>query len=236
MPIPSLVPIAALIAAFVLPTAVLAQEGPPPMDSISLTLSAEDWVEADEAKVMVGIEAAFQGVDAGSVRSEMLTVLGELAAGIDWRFIRFDRSTAASGLEQYSALVETRLPDTALDGLADKVNDAGRAGFKLNLIDVSFTPTLAEVEAVHSDLRAAIYRMAGQELDQVNAAYPDRNFRVAAIDFYAGGEPILAEPRQRMMEAVQAAADAFTASGGGVSVSQKLVLSARLVLEAELPE
>lgn len=235
MPIPSLVPIAALIAAFILPTAVLAQDMPPPMDSISLTLSAEDWVEADEAKVTVGIEAAFQGVDAGSVRTEMLTVLGELAAGVDWRFIRFDRSTAASGLEQYSAMVETRLPDTALDGLADKVEDAGRAGFRLNLIDVSFTPTLAEVEAVNSDLRAAIYRMAGQELEQVNAAYPDRNFRVAAIDFYAGGEPVLAEPRVRMMEAVQAAADVFSATGG-VSVSQKLVLSARLVLEAQLPE
>lgn len=235
MPIPTLVPIAALIAALVLPAAAAAQDFPPPMDSISLTLSAEDWVEADEAKVMIGIEAAFQGVDAGNVRTEMLSALGGLATDANWRFVRFDRSTSASGLEQYSATVESRLPDTALDGLSDKVNDAGRAGFKLSLIDVAFTPTLAEYEAVNSDLRAEIYRMAGEELEQVTAAYPDRDYRVASLEFYAGGDPIMAEPRARMMEAVQAAADAFS-SGGGVSVSQKLVLSARLILESRLPE
>ena len=207
---------------------------PPLMDSVSLTLSSEGWVEAETAKVTVGIEAAFQGVDAGGVRAEMLSALETLAPGADWRFVRFDRSTGSSGLEQYSALAETRLGDEALDGLGDRAAAAGRAGFKLTLRDVAYTPTLAEMEAVQSALREEIYAMAGAELERVRAAYPDRDFRVASIEFYQGAPPIGPEPRMMVMEAVQATADAF--SGAGVSVSQRLVLSARLVLEAELPE
>lgn len=233
MAAPKILILALAVMAVGLIRPALAQELPP-MDSISLTLSAEEWVEAKDAKVTVGIEAAFQGVDAGSVRGEMLAALDTLAPGADWRFVRFDRSTTSSGLEQFSAVTETRLADAALDGLADRVQNAGRAGFKLSLHDVSFTPTLAEVEAVQSALRQEIYGMAGDELERVRSAYADRDFRVASIEFYMGAPPVMPEPRLRVMEAVQATADAF--SSGGVSVSQQLVLSARLVLEARLPE
>ncbi|MEM8915984.1 MAG: hypothetical protein AAGC83_09105 [Pseudomonadota bacterium] len=211
-----------------------AQDSPSAMDRISLDLSAEDWVSTDEPKVTVGVEAAFQGADAASVRAEILATLDSLSEDAEWRFVRFNRSVGPAGLEQFSAAAEARLADIALDGLVEKIDEAERPGLELDLLSVAFTPTLAERQAVASDLRARIYEMAAEELDQVNGAYPDRDFRVASIEFYQGAVPVYAEQRGRILETVQAAADAFT--GQGVSVSQQMILTARLVLEAPIPE
>ncbi|HET8728534.1 MAG TPA: hypothetical protein VFO41_13570 [Alphaproteobacteria bacterium] len=202
----------------------------PIMDQVVLTLSAEDWVESDTARVTVGIDAALPGSDAATVRSEMMDALGQLAPDAEWRFVRFDRGRDESGLERWNAAAEARLPETALGGLEGKADEASRPGLQVRVENTDFSPTLAETETVKAQLRSEVYARAGEELQRLNQAFPDRGYRVATIDF-------VNQPYHPMMDAQPAYARAApmaaesVGSGGGFSVSEKLTVTAQVVLQ-----
>ena len=54
---------------------------------------------------------------------------------------------------------------------------------KINIATINFTPTLAEVEATRAKLRQELYASAQAELKRVNAAFPDRPYRIGIINF-----------------------------------------------------
>lgn len=209
----------------------------PVMDQVVLSLSAEDWVEAENARVIVAVDAALPGSDAASVRTEMLAALDQLAADAEWRFLSFDRFQDESGLERWRARAEARLPETALGGIADRAEDASRPGLQVRVENTDFSPTLAEIEAVEADLRSELYERAREELDRLNQVFPDRDYRVATIDFLNQGYHPTMDRRPQMMAASRAEmAPAPMADGGGLSVSQKLTLTAQIVLQVLVPQ
>lgn len=200
----------------------------PIMDQVVLRLSAEGWVESDTARVSVGIDAALPGAEAASVRDDMNAALDRLAADAAWRFVRFDRFRDDSGLERWTATAEARLAETALDGLAARAEQASRPGLQLRVQDVDFSPTLAEIEAVQARLRSEIYARAGEELQRLNAAFPDQGYRVATIDFVnPTAMPMMDYGRAAAMPPAPMAGKA-----GPVAVSEKLTLNAQVVLQA----
>ena len=206
---------------------------PPVMDSVTLDLSAEDWVETATAKVVVSIDTAVPGSDAGKVRAEMLKAVDGLVPGATWRFSSFDRSQDQSGLERSHAELETRLKESDMGGLADKAKQESKPGLQLQVNDIDFTPTLAETEAVRSRLRNQIYGQVNDELKRLAAAEPDRKFRMGTIDF-STGEVQQPRPQRFMAKAMMAPAAAQDAAP--ISVEQKLRLDAHVVLSAIAPK
>ncbi|MEO3432401.1 hypothetical protein [Inquilinus sp. CAU 1745] len=225
------------IALAAAPAAAFESRPVPIMDQVVLSLSAEDWVEAEKARVIVAVDAALPGSDAASVRTEMLAALDQLAADAEWRFLSFDRFQDESGLERWRARAEARLPETALGGIADRAEDASRPGLQVRVENTDFSPTLAEIEAVEADLRTELYERASEELDRLNQVFPDRDYRVASIDFLNQGYHPMMDRRQPMMAASRAEmAPAPEPYGGGLSVSQKLTLTAQIVLQVLVPQ
>lgn len=209
----------------------------PVMDQVVLSLSAEDWVEAEEARVIVAIDAALPGSDAASVRTEMLGALDKLAADGEWRFLSFDRFQDESGLERWRARAQARLPETALGGIANRADDASRPGLQVRVENTDFSPTLAEIEAVEADLRSELYERAREELDRLNQVFPDRDYRVATIDFLNQGYHPMMDRGQPMMAMSRAEmAPAPMQGGSGLSVSQKLTMTAQIVLQVLVPQ
>ncbi len=231
MPIPlRLLPAAALASLFLGAAPVLAQSDVPPvMDEVSFQVTAERWVMAERAKVLVQINAAGEGSGAAGVRESMLSALTALSDTAEWRFTRFDRRLDQAGLEQWFAMAEARLPETALDGLADRAKSSSRPGLQLSLANVDFDPTLAEMEEARAALRAEIYGRARAELERLNAGFDDRVFRLGQIVFGAPG--MVRAPRRARAETTMAL-DMATGDDGGIAVSNKLTLSATIVLSA----
>jgi len=213
------------------PRPAAAQAPPPVMDEVVLSLSAEQWVQTETARVVVAVEAALGGGSADAVRTEILEALEQVAEAADWRYTRFDRSVDSSGLERWTARVETRLAEDRLGGLADRARSASRPGLSLTVAAVAFEPTRAEIEAARADLRAPIYPQAGAELERLAEAFPQRSFRMARIDFDGGGLPV---PMARVHSAEGLQADA--SAPGPIAVSNKLVVNARVVLAAVAPD
>ena len=209
----------------------------PTLDTVTFTLSAEDWVQTSTAKVSVAIDATLSGADAGKVRTNMLKALNDLANGADWKFAQFQHSQNESGMEQWHAEVETRLKEADLGGLADKAKSVSTPGLHLDISNIDFTPSLDENQAAKARLRAQLYGRINDELKALNDAEPGRAFHVGEIAFDAPEfHPIRPMPRIRMNAMALAAAPAQPGGDAGIDVAQKVTMRADVTLEAVLPK
>ncbi|UEM22135.1 hypothetical protein JL100_005120 [Skermanella mucosa] len=212
---------------------------PPIMDQVVLDLTAEDWVGTDTARVEIVADAAAAGAagsGSGGQRDDLLKAVSGLVPDAEWRITRFDRSTDQAGLERRRAVVEARLPESALGGLADKARQASRPGLQLRIGAIEFTPTLAETEAVRARLRAEIYGKAAAELEALERSFPGRSFRMGNIDFAEAPVPYARKTREAGPAMAMAApmADGVP-EDSPMNVSEKLVIRARVVLSAVAP-
>lgn len=200
-------------------------------DIVVLTQSAEDWVETSTPKITVSIDAAFEEKGAASVRQDLKAALSKLAKA-EWRFVSMNRHRGEAGLERWRVTAEARIPDSKAVGLYGKAKSASRTGLQLNIGNISYEPTRQELEAAQAKLRANLYAEALAERDRLNKAIPGRKWRIGAIDF-TDTLPIQPVRHRSAPEgAMYAMADmaASKAAPTGLSISQKQVLTARVVL------
>jgi uncharacterized protein YggE len=227
----------ALFLMLLVPLAAHADDAKPD-DMISLSLTTEGWVSTKTARVSVQVNASVSGDNSGTTRDAMIKAVNALGDG-EWRLISFNRSQSDTGLENWYAQFENRLPETALNGIHDKVKKASKPGMQLTVAGIDFTPTLAENEAAQAGLRKVIMDMANAELKTVQAAFPDRGYRIAAISFNGmNAMPVpMMNMRGRMMKGATAMMDAPMAEGAdsGVETSQKIQLSAQVTFAAVAP-
>jgi hypothetical protein len=204
---------------------------PKPDDHVSFNLAAEDWVTTKTARVMVGVEAAVGDSNAGSMREDMMKAVNDLAK-TDWRLVSFNRSLDQTGLERWSAMFESRLPENELSGLAERAKKAGKAGLQLSVGGIDFSPTLDEMEAARATLRAKIYKQANEQLTALNATLPGRTYRISGIDFSgeAGGPPPMPFVARGKMMPMMASAAVSSEAAGPAERSEKITLSAEVTL------
>lgn len=221
-----LVPVLAIAA-----PAVSAQVAPPPVtDSVSLSLSMEDWVKTETALVTLVVDIAGNG-NGGTVRGDTLKAVAGIADKAEWRIIAMAPQSDSAGLERWQAQLQARLPESQLAALNDRAKKASRPGLQVRVGDIAFDPTLAETEATRATLRDKIYAQVNAELKRLNAAFPGRTYRAGDISFseerhmvYATTSAVRAKPM--MMEAAAPMADALP------GVQDKLVVEARVTLSA----
>ncbi|NDE90350.1 MAG: hypothetical protein EB059_04320 [Alphaproteobacteria bacterium] len=222
-----------------LPSVLLAGEEPKPDDVISVNLSTEGWVQAKAARVTVSVNAAVVGDKASGTRDAMIKAVADLAPKADWRLTSFNRSQDQTGIEQWSAIFEARLPEAELGGIQQKAKTASKAGMQIAVQNIDFMPSLAETESVRADIRKNLMAQATKELENINAAYPDRKFRIAQINFGGAQQimmPHMMMKREMMGGSMSAPAMASVVNdAGGVETSQKIEMSANVVFAALAP-
>lgn len=203
-------------------------------DRVEFTLAAEDWVTTKTARADINVEAAVSGATAGNTRAEMMKALGELAKA-DWRLVSFNRNQDQTGLERWSATFEARLPENELSGLDENAKKLSKAGMQLSVATIDFSPTLEEMEAARGAVRAQIYKMANDQLAALNSALPGHNYRIALIDFTGmEGMPML-KSQLALPGVMHTMAMAASESAPSLERSEKVTLTARVVLAATPP-
>ncbi len=196
-------------------------------DIVALSLTVEDWIKTEGATAYVEIDAALDGEEVAAIRSQMLQGLARLAAG-EWRITRFSNSRDRSGLQRWSASAQARLGEDALDGLRNRAASLSRPGLRFRINRLEFNPTLVEREAARALLRKRLYERIGQEIVMLEAAFPGRRFRLKRLET---DPPMGARPA--MLNARAEAAPMITAKQAPMTVSQKIRLSARVILAAQ---
>lgn len=199
---------------------------PPLQDQVTFEIQEEAWVETDTARAIVTINAAAGGGNAAKMRADMQEALKRLLPDATWRITNFNQSQNAAGLDAFEATAEARVKNSATEGLSDRARSASRQGLQLSIAAIDFSPSLAETEAAKGRLRESIYKRALAERDRLNAALPERAYRIARIDF-AGGAPSPAYMRAEMAASPKQAAD--------IAVTEKLHLQATVTLSVSVP-
>ena len=233
----ALAPLPVLTAALIAAPAAVAQViAPQPiMDQVSLTLTQEDWVRTETARVVLVVDAAGNGGGGGSVRGEVLKAAAALADRADWKVVSFDRRQDEAGLDRWQAVLEARLAEAQLGGLDERAKKTSRPGLQLRVQEVDFTPTLAEMEAARGRLRTEIYRKVTDEPKAVNDTFPGRAFRVAHVNFEFGTGPVPVPMKRARTAQMSAAAPEMADAGGAMDVAQKVTLTAHVMLQAVAP-
>ncbi len=217
-------------------------------DRVTLSLQAENWVNTSTARVVVQVDAAVAGSNAGSMREAMQKAVNDIVK-TEWRLTGFSRGTDATGLERWNASYEARVPESALGGIHDTVKKASKAGMQLTVGEIAFDPTLAETEAAQAKLRADIYKQANDQLAALNTAIPGRQFRIGAIDFVPsqGMVPppmpmMMARPMMGRAVAMSAASSGGMTEGTDMAAeapemqrSQKIAVQAQITFNALPP-
>lgn len=213
--------------------AARAHELPLPQDQIVLALDAEGWVTAARPLVRARVDAALPSAEAGALRARVGEVLGRLASAAEWRITEVSRVVDEAGLERWQVAAEARLDEAALGGLQERAEQASTPGLQIRIETIDFSPSEAERAARRAELRADLYRQVKAEIALLAEIYPDRRFRVGAIDFVTPQPPMpvpMAEMRAMAAPEMKAADMA-----PGFDVSQHLRLSAQVTLYLDPP-
>lgn len=228
---------AALLLSAFLSAPALAAAPDKPDDSVTMSLSAENWVTTQSARIVFNVEAAVSEENAGAMRANMAKALDNVIKA-DWRLVNFSRSQDQTGLERWSAQYETRLPEGDLNNLAEKAKKNSRAGMQISVAEIEFTPTLEERQAAMSQIRTQLYKRAEEELEILNKSLAGRHYRIAAIDFADGGfMPPMAKMARPMMALARASGGAMESDAGLPSEkSEKINVTARVTFAATEPE
>lgn len=174
----------ALVTTLLLSTTppVLAQMAPPPVtDDLNLSLQVEDWVKAETARLILVIDMAGQA--GGVSRGDLLKTAQTVADRTDWRVIAMDKVSDSAGLDRWRAMLETRLPEGRLAGLAERAKRSSKPGQQVRVASVRFEPTLQEMEAARSALRTRLYARIKDEIALLQQTFPDRRYRVQSLHF-----------------------------------------------------
>jgi hypothetical protein len=225
-------PVCLALAALMMPVAAVAADYPPE-DKVSLSLSAEDWVKTDSARVVVAVEAAVNGASSGNARSEMMEAVGDVAHA-DWRLTNFSRAQDQTGMERWSASFEARLPENKLSGLADSAKKHSKAGMQLSIAQIDFSPTQAEMQAGYGNLRVKLYKEAKEQLAAIDQSFPDKGFRISQIDFTDGRRAADMMPRMARGNMMMAKAAPMMPEDASMERAEKIVETAQIVFAASV--
>ncbi len=223
-----------LIASLLFAQIVAAEERNPD-DQVVLNLTSEGWVTTDTAVVHVTAEAIQQSETANELKKLITSSLDKLSDKSEWHFTNFSQSRDKTGLNRWRADAQARLPETALSSLRDKAKEISRPGFRLSIGHVDFSPSLAEFEKARHNLRKQLYGRIKAELEMLNSASSDRNYRLKDAFFgQPHAQPVMRQERASKMRMSAVRADASQA--GNVGVARKLSLTVSVTFGAETPE
>ena len=199
-------------------------------DEVFLELIEEAWVDTDTASVKLAADLAVEAGQFGAARADLEGLLAGFVEQVDWRIVDFNKLRDDAGFERWRVVAEARVPAAVVAALPDQAKQASAPGRALSVAAVDYTPTLAERERANRDLRARIYARVAAEIQALNAAFPDRVFRMRAIQLAPMAVP---RPRGAMMRADVAQTAGAPQAPVGVSAAEKAIVAARVQIAAE---
>lgn len=160
-----------------------AQAVTPLLNKVSYQFTVERWATTTTANVTVSLDAMLDKIGLANMNSYVLSNMQQLAKSDAWNITQYSRSQDKSGLEMLHIEAQARLPANDLSGLRDKAKKMSKPGETYTIAAIDFSPSTAELEHTHADLRANIYDTVKQEIARLNQVYPDQHYFLYSIDF-----------------------------------------------------
>lgn len=222
------------ISFFMLAGSAFANDQPPLQDQIVLTLSEEGWVTTHSADVDVFFNIVQQKETADELKKEILNALARLAPSAEWYVVSSRETKDRTGLNRWNVSANARLAEGDIAGLQDKAENLSRAGFKMNIGNVDFSPSLDERNSLMANLRSRIYAKAKEEAERLGKVLGGNGYRIQTVNFvsnFVGHSAPMA--KDMAMQRVSSTMESDTGGGSGGSkmpVSEKHNVNATITL------
>lgn len=206
-----------------------------PINKIVYTISAEQWVVSEKAKVTVNINANLQQQAVDQLQNQVMDNLKKLSSDAEWRIIEYSRNQDQSDLERVNMSAEARLPQSALNNIRQKAKDLSKPGVKYTIDRIEYSPSAVDVEKVRDQLRQQIYQRTQEELTHVNKIYANSNFSIHKIKFFYGD----INPQQFMSKEMGSAnivarSFAMAPAPASMTVSQKEKMTVLVIFASKM--
>lgn len=208
--------------AVILPTLTAAQ-----LNQVVFEVNAEQWIASKTAKVIVAVNATMNEEKSANLYQSINQKLAKVADNAAWHITQVERNQDKSGLEQATITAEARLTDTQIANLRSRLSSVSKAGENYAIAAIEYTPTLVEREFAETTLRNQLYQQIKNELTQLNSVYPNQKFFVHNIIFSENRNSPMPGP---VMFAAAMEKTATNSNSNGLTVSNKLQLTARVIL------
>ncbi len=203
----------------------------PSLNIVHYQASVEQWVTTQTALVTMGVDASLNQSGMDNIQSQVNASLKKLADNVNWQMTTYERNQDASGLEKLHIEEQARLTSNQLTNIRTSTDKLSQPGVKYSIIDIQFTPSLAEMQAVNDSLRAQLYDKIKQEVNLLNKTY-DQKFYVNDVEFYSGDiQPLQSNNTNGYKTMALAAAPAPQPAA---TMSQRLVMSADVTLASTI--
>lgn len=200
----------------------------PALNIVHYQTSVEQWVTTKTALVTVGVDASLNQSGMDNLQQQVNDSLKALADNVTWQMTDYERSQDSSGLESIHIEEQARLTSDQLTNLRTQTDKLSKPGIKYSIIDLQFTPSLADIQAAQDNLRSQLYSKVKQELELVDKTY-DQEFYVHDLEFYPGDMPV-PSPNYGTNKMVAMAA----APQPQATMSQRLVMSVDVTLASTI--
>ena len=207
----------------------------PRLNKIQFQVVAEQWVETETAKVIVSVDANVGQEALDKLQSDVVSNLNKLSKS-SWRMTQYRRNQDQSGLEKVHIELEARLPEAQLATLRSRAKSLSKPGIKYRVMNISYSPSVADTEAARETLRENLYKEIGAEIKELKSIYADQAYYVHSIQFVSDGMPI-PMPASDRAEKYGAMAVSMRASGARSqpnAVSRKLTMAAVVELASSI--
>ncbi len=201
----------------------------PALNIVHYQTSVEQWVTTKTALVTVGVDASLNQGGMDNLQQQVNESLKELASNVTWQMTDYERNQDSSGLERVHIEEQARLTSDQLTNLRSQTDKLSKPGIKYSIIDIQFTPSLAEIQTAQDNLRSQLYTKVKQEIELVDKTY-DQEFYVHDLEFYPGDMPVPMPAQNDNNYKMMAVA----APQPQATMSQRLVMSVDVRLAATI--
>lgn len=196
-----------------------------PLDKVSLSFSAEQWVKTSTAKLEVSINAVLTNTSLAEMRSKILKNLNTIAKA-QWHITQFNRSQDNSGLERLYVNAQARVDQALLANVNDSAKKVSQPGAKYQVANIDFSPSDQDIQSVKNLIRQDLYQKVQSEVAQLNQQFKEQHYSVFRVLIVSPDELANQRPQlQRFAKKNMVLAEAAS-YGANISVSNKVKLTA----------
>lgn len=205
-----------------------------PMSQVSMTITADEYITSETAKVSVSVTYAMMDAEQDP-RAEVMKAAEEVTKSA-WYVNGVHRAEDNSGIETVTYSLTVRVPEKEINSIKKKVKTVSRAGLKMQITGTDYSPTTSQIEEGKKAIRKKVYEKVNEELKILNELVieTDERWVVGDVNFLTA-QPLMAKNSRAtigtaMYESFNNAADDEESDG----VTQKLTMTANVTFARKI--
>jgi hypothetical protein len=148
-------------------------------DSVVVQFNVEEAIVSDTVKATLVVTKVVSDDQRFDLRGLLRTLVDT-----DWEIHSVKRADD-NGFERITAIASARIPDSDAATIHRKARDVSKAGLKVEVNELDYSPERNRIDAAKQKLRQSVYSLAQQETEKLNElmVHVAAPWRVGSVDF-----------------------------------------------------